>query len=53
MMSSLDCNLCDKSFDSERGLKTHKGLVHTEKPTEEEIRELYWEKQMSLSEVKI
>ena len=52
MMSSLDCDLCDKSFDSERGLKSHKGIIHTEKPTEEEIRELYWEKQMTLFEVK-
>lgn len=51
-MSKIDCSKCEKSFDTERGLKTHIGIVHVDKPSEEEIRKLYFDNEMTTSEVK-
>lgn len=51
-MSKMKCSKCGEDFSSERGLKTHNGIVHVDKPSEEEIRNLYYGKEMTTSEVK-
>lgn len=47
----IECPDCYRVFNSERGMKTHRGKSHSGYKSEERLRELYIEKRLSTYEI--